>query len=90
MDKEITLGFGLSSSWATILHFLGPPFGHSGRKSPGQTGRRECVGKLILAMPILFPATEDISFQHKTFDEQSHVQGYIHICNFVNFVIVKI
>merc|ERR1719370_2513352 len=67
----------------------GLPFG-KGRKSLGQTGHRECGGKLILAMPILFPATEDISFQHKTFDEQSHVQGYIHICNFVNFVIVKI
>ena len=42
----------------------------------GQTGRRGCGGKLILAMPILFPATEDISFQLKTFDEQLHVQVY--------------
>ena len=76
VDKEPIEGFGHSSSWTTIWHFLGPPFGHSGRKSPGQTGRRECGGKLILAMPILFPATEDISFQLKTFDEQFNVQVY--------------
>ena len=76
VDKATIEGFGHSSSWTTIWHFLGPPFGHSGRKSPGQTGRRECVGKLIRAMQTLFPATEDISFQHKTFDGQLHVQVY--------------
>merc|ERR1712180_235351 len=63
-----------SSSWSNnIPGTLG--FGKRS-KSPGQTGRRECGGKLILAMPILFPATEDISFQLKTFDEQLHVQVY--------------
>ena len=76
VNKETIEGFGHSSSWTTIGHFLGLPFGHSGGKSPGQTGRRECVGKLILAMQTLFPATEDISFQLKTFDEQLHVQVY--------------
>ena len=76
MDQETIEGFGHFSAWTPIWHFLGPPFGHSGRKSPGQTGRRECGGKLILAMPILFPATEDFSFQLKIFDEQLHVQVY--------------
>merc|ERR1711872_899038 len=69
--QDLASGQGFPCFWSRS----GLPFG-KGRKSPGQTGRRGCVGKLILAMPILFPATEDISFQLKTFDEQLHVQVY--------------